>query len=102
MRIYEYTFTGFLPSGNPFKWYYDETKPIAFTTSIFVQTWDKEPKIGDKISIHEDEHHRVQKVFINGEQVYEYSKEKVEEAERINDAIYDNLKEMKGFKKAKT
>ncbi len=47
--IREYTFTGFLPSGNPFQIYWDENQSAGFGTSIDSAVWEKQPKIGDKI-----------------------------------------------------
>ena len=99
MKTSEYTFTGFMPSGNPFSWYYDENKHTAFTTSIEVSTWDKEPKKGDKIKMIKSGHYNevLEQVFINDHQVYQRSAEKEKQKHETSDAIYDNLKREKGF-----
>lgn len=75
----EYTFTGFMPSGNPFKWYYDENKRTAFTTSIDVESWDKAPVKGDKITFVDED------VYINGKLVFKNSPKKQKEISKRND-----------------
>lgn len=99
MKIVEYEFTGFYPSGNPFLWYYDENKRAMFETSINVQTWDKNPKIGDKIKYEKSGQYNqiTEKVWINNLLVYVRSHEKEAEIERITDNIYYNLKKEKNL-----
>jgi len=100
----EYKFTGFMPSGNPFDWYYDGEKKITFTNSIAVATWDRPPKIGDIITFEREEmvyrnffYERKERVFINGELVYEETPEKLIKQGEIVKNIYDKLKREKGL-----
>jgi len=89
-----------MPSGNPFLWYYDETMPCAFTTSIQVSTWKKAPKKGDKITIHRDMDTPCAddvKVFINDELVFEKTAETERQEKEITKNIYDDLKRSKDF-----
>lgn len=99
MQTFEYTFTGFMPSGNPFLWYYDKFKNTAFTTSVSVATWSEEPKIGDKIKFEKsgDYNEKTERIFINNKLVFEYSGEKEKQKEAIYDQIYCDLKTEKGF-----
>jgi hypothetical protein len=96
-----YTFTGFMPSGNPFLWYYDENKSTAFATSMQVQTWDKEPQVGDKIRMVADGWDNrgwiYSAIYINDKLVYRHSDEKIKEQEKITDDIYTELKRSKGL-----
>jgi hypothetical protein len=87
----EYIFTGFYPSGNPFDLYYDANQSAAFTTSVEVSTWSKTPKVGDKIKIVRDGP-TVKRVFINGDQVFQWSLEKEQEKSERYDSVYDKLK----------
>ena len=97
MKDKTYTFTGFMPSGNPFLWYYDKNIHTAFADSIEVSTWDKQPKKGDKIRIIKTDTGKNTQVFINGKQVYEFSEEKEKEVQKRTDDIYDDIKQKKGF-----
>jgi hypothetical protein len=96
----EYTFTGFMPSGNPFLWYYDEIKRTAFTTSIQVETWSKEPQKGDKIKIEKSGEYNdvTEKVYINNELVYSRSDEKERQQQEVSNRIHNELLESKGIK----
>lgn len=87
-----YTFTGYYPSGNPFLWLYDEYQKTMFTTSIQVSTWDREPKIGEKIRFENDG-----KIFIGEELVFTPSEQKKQEYESKEREIYDNVKRSKGL-----
>ena len=80
----EYTYTGNMPSGNPFTWYYDEEKRTAFGTSEEAQYWTQYPKIGDKIVYWKSGqcNEIVEKVYINGKLVFERN-EKTERKKRL-------------------
>lgn len=102
MRTREYIFTGFLPSGNPFRWYYDENKSTAFAVEMEVVMWSEQPKIGDKIKIEKnhDEYNNnyaIERVWINGALVYTRSKEKEAQQQKMLDEINYNLKRSKGL-----
>ena len=77
MRKEEYEFTGYYPSGNSCKWLYDKNKQTLFSTDTETRWWDKEPKIGDKITIVKDpNNYRLIEAFINGQSVYKWDAEK--------------------------
>ena len=80
----EYTYTGNMPSGNHFTWYYDEEKRTAFGTSEEAQYWTQYPKIGDKIVYWKSGQFNeiVEKVYINGKLVFERN-EKTERKKRL-------------------
>lgn len=102
MHVAEYTFTGFLPSGNVCSWYYDENKNTSFANSWIVDLWDREPKIGDKIKLiyggygnYDDS--TLTKAFINNALVYERTPENSGQLEKnMKNALGILLKE-KGF-----
>lgn len=98
MDTEEYTFTGFMPSGNPFVWYYDEHRKTAFTTSLDVGTWDARPEIGDKIKIVRNATHEDQEVYINGKRVYTKSAAKDKQRQVTSDTLYADLAKSKGLK----
>jgi hypothetical protein len=89
-----YTFTGYYPSGNPFRWLYDEHRHTMFTTSLETNSWKKQPKIGDKCATDEKGDW-----YINGELVSDNSEEANKEAERNQNKIYNELLISKGFSK---
>jgi hypothetical protein len=75
MTKQEYTYTGNMPSGNPFTWYYDAAQRTSFGTSKDSQYWSKQPEIGDKLVYWKSGHYNevTERVFINGEMVYKKS-----------------------------
>lgn len=100
IRVETYTFTGFYSSGNPFLWYYDESKRTMFMTSQDVEVWEKKPEKGDTIELHRDPSfwdYRIVLAKINGIVVFKYSAEAQNKKELSTAALYDNLKKQKGF-----
>jgi hypothetical protein len=97
--IQEYKFTGYSPSGNPFKWLHDAIRNITFEDSISTQIWDKQPKINDNIRYEKSGTYNevIEKVWINNELVFIRSKKNDEKRERYSKEIHDNLKRKKGF-----
>ena len=71
----EYTYTGNMPSGNPFIWYFDETKRTAFATSRDSAYWSRQPKIGDRIVIEQNDFGDIELVYINGQKVFQKTPE---------------------------
>lgn len=67
-----YIFTGFYPSGNSSKWYFDKYRNTIFANSLFVASWSKQPEIGDNIKKVKDNKGILIQVFINNELVYEH------------------------------
>lgn len=95
----EYTFTGFYPSGDSIQHYYDESKKTMFTSSISVQTWDRAPKVGDKVKFEKHGHSREvnAKIWINDELVYTHSAEKELEIQQIVNGMTEALLREKGL-----
>lgn len=89
--IEEYIFTGFMPSGNPFDWYYDKNEQTAFTTSDDVKFWTKKPSIGDKVKFVRDKDRRDIEVYINGELVYKQTEDLLKKKQELSDRQYESL-----------
>jgi hypothetical protein len=68
---YEYTFTSFLPSGNPLPWYYDDIQKCAFAYGGTVDKWKRKPELNERIRIIKDSSNfEIVEVFINNEKVF--------------------------------
>lgn len=94
----EYTFTGFMPSGNPFDWYYDENKKTAFTTSIEVSKWNSQPNVRDVVTIEKtSDLQNVNRAWINNKLVYRRDIQKEIESEKRMNALYENIRIEKGL-----
>jgi hypothetical protein len=93
--ISEYVFTGYMPSGNPFLWFYDENKRTSFATSF--DTWTDKLKRGDRVKMERDSNNHTSKVWANGVLIYEKNDKDIADSNARAEQIYDNLKREKGL-----